>query len=346
MRAHVWIAHQRYPTKGRVWHPGGAHPFVGMNEALVHNGDFANYHSVSEYLAQRNIFPAVPGPTRKSPSCSSICGSRVYGYPLEYIIEALAPTTELDFDQLPAEKQRSTVRSRRRTCTARPTVRGSSSSPAAWPRPASSSSSASPTPRCFGPRSSRCRKATSSIGLICSEKAGHRRYARQPGQRGQAVHADGSRPYWNARGGSHTDGGAFVLTVSPDQRHELLPATNGNGHYHHEGHRQVRRDRCALPAGTDHCDLSTPIKTAGSDTDGDLQRIEQAVTDGDAQCRIFEHIRDSVAELGLRPAAMVRRTRLADRTARQNAPALGHRRADAVRSTSAIPPAARNEARY
>ena len=28
-RAHVWIAHQRYPTKGRVWHPGGAHPFIG-----------------------------------------------------------------------------------------------------------------------------------------------------------------------------------------------------------------------------------------------------------------------------------------------------------------------------
>ncbi len=24
--ANVWIAHQRYPTKGRVWHPGGAHP--------------------------------------------------------------------------------------------------------------------------------------------------------------------------------------------------------------------------------------------------------------------------------------------------------------------------------
>ena len=56
-RAHVWIAHQRYPTKGRVWHPGGAHPFIGLNEALVHNGDFANYHSVCEYLAGRNIFP-------------------------------------------------------------------------------------------------------------------------------------------------------------------------------------------------------------------------------------------------------------------------------------------------
>ena len=32
--------------------------------------------------------------------------NRVYGYPIEYIIEALAPTTELDFDRLPAEKQR------------------------------------------------------------------------------------------------------------------------------------------------------------------------------------------------------------------------------------------------
>jgi glutamate synthase domain-containing protein 1 len=55
--AHVWIGHHRYPTKGRVWHPGGAHPFIGLNEALVHNGDFANHASISEYLAQRNIYP-------------------------------------------------------------------------------------------------------------------------------------------------------------------------------------------------------------------------------------------------------------------------------------------------
>ena len=32
--------------------------------------------------------------------------NRMYRYPLEYIIEALAPTTELDFDRLPPEKQR------------------------------------------------------------------------------------------------------------------------------------------------------------------------------------------------------------------------------------------------
>ena len=54
LRAQVWIAHQRFPTKGRVWHPGGAHPFAGMNMALVHNGDFANYHSVAESLIQRH----------------------------------------------------------------------------------------------------------------------------------------------------------------------------------------------------------------------------------------------------------------------------------------------------
>ncbi|MEW5902125.1 MAG: glutamate synthase, partial [Acidobacteriota bacterium] len=57
LKAHIWIGHQRYPTKGRVWHPGGAHPFMGMNEALVHNGDFANYYSIVEYLRQRNIHP-------------------------------------------------------------------------------------------------------------------------------------------------------------------------------------------------------------------------------------------------------------------------------------------------
>ena len=56
--AHAWIGHHRYPTKGKVWHPGGAHPFIGLHEALVHNGDFSNYHSISEYLAQRNIYPS------------------------------------------------------------------------------------------------------------------------------------------------------------------------------------------------------------------------------------------------------------------------------------------------
>lgn len=90
LRAHVWIGHHRYPTKGRVWHPGGAHPFIGLNEALVHNGDFANYASIGEYLAQRNIYPLFLTDTEVSVQVFDLL-HRVYGYPLEYVIEALAP---------------------------------------------------------------------------------------------------------------------------------------------------------------------------------------------------------------------------------------------------------------
>ena len=103
-KAHGWIAHQRYPTKGRVWHPGGAHPFIGMDEALVHNGDFANYHAVSEYLKQHNIFPQFLTDTEVSVLLFDLL-NRTFNYPMEYIIEAIAPTSEYDFDQLPPEKQ-------------------------------------------------------------------------------------------------------------------------------------------------------------------------------------------------------------------------------------------------
>jgi glutamate synthase domain-containing protein 1 len=103
-KAHGWIAHQRYPTKGRVWHPGGAHPFIGLDEALVHNGDFANYHSITEYLKEFNISPQFLTDTEVSVLLFDLW-NRGFNYPLEYIIEAMAPTTEHDFDRLPAEKQ-------------------------------------------------------------------------------------------------------------------------------------------------------------------------------------------------------------------------------------------------
>src|SRR2546425_466946 len=105
IQARVWIGHQRYPTKGRVWHPGGAHPFTALDTALVHNGDFANYHAVSEYLAQRNLFPLFLTDTEVSVLLVDLW-ARIYGYPLEYVIEAMAPTTERDLLMLPAERQR------------------------------------------------------------------------------------------------------------------------------------------------------------------------------------------------------------------------------------------------
>ena len=160
MRAKIWIAHQRYPTKGRVWHPAGAHPFIGMNEALVHNGDFANYFGVTEYLRQRNLVPQFLTDTEVSVLLFDLL-TRVYGYPLEYVIEAMAPTTENRLRR-PSRtaRRRSTGPFRPSTCTDRPTAPGSSSSRAAIRTSANTSFWGSPTPRCSDRRCSPSRRGT------------------------------------------------------------------------------------------------------------------------------------------------------------------------------------------
>jgi glutamate synthase domain-containing protein 1/glutamate synthase domain-containing protein 3 len=210
-KAHVWIAHQRFPTKGRVWHPGGAHPFIGMDEALVHNGDFANYYSVSEYLYQRNVVPLFLTDTEVSVQVFDLL-NRVYGYPLEYIIESLAPTTELDFDQLSAEKQQ-IYRQIQAT-----QIHGSPDGPwffiIARNMPGQRkyqligiTDTAMLRPQVFA-----LQKGEVEIGLICSEKqaidATLQSLAREDPRFGTLADR-----YWNARGGSYTDGGAFIFSV-------------------------------------------------------------------------------------------------------------------------------------
>ena len=212
-RAHVWIAHQRYPTKGRVWHPGGAHPFIGLNEALVHNGDFANYHAVSEYLAQRNVFPKFLTDTEVSAQLFDLM-NRVYKYPIEYIIEALAPTTELDFDRLPEHKRRIYRQIQAAHLHAAPDgpwffIIARSLAETREFQLVGITDTAMLRPQVFA-----LSEGDVSIGLICSEK-----------QAIDATLASLSREdarflpvadkYWNARGGSHNDGGAFLMTLSP-----------------------------------------------------------------------------------------------------------------------------------
>ncbi len=212
--AHAWIAHQRYPTRGRVWHPGGAHPFTAMNMALVHNGDFANYHSVTEYLKQRNIFPQFITDTEVSALTFDLL-SRVYKYPVEYIIEALAPTTELDFDRLAPEKQKIY-----RAIQASH-IHGSPDGP--WFFIIARNLLANRSFQLMGitdtamlrPQVFAFVDGEVQVGLIGSEK--------------QAIDAtllslskDDKRicpvadKYWNARGGSHSDGGAFMFNIIPD----------------------------------------------------------------------------------------------------------------------------------
>ncbi len=249
LHAHVWIAHQRYPTKGRVWHPGGAHPFVGLNEALVHNGDFANYHSVSEYLLQRNIRPQFLTDTEVSVQLFDLW-SRVYKYPLEYVIEALAPTTEHDFDHLPEEKQRIY---RRIQATH---IHGSPDGP--WFFIIARSLPDQKQYQLLGitdtamlrPQVFALSEGDVQVGLICSEKQAIDATLRSLGEEDQRFCPIADR-YWNARGGSHTDGGAFVFTITDEGDRRALTCTDKFGRAVSVGGARVR------------CDLAPPDMSGG-----------------------------------------------------------------------------------
>jgi glutamate synthase domain-containing protein 1/glutamate synthase domain-containing protein 3 len=210
-KAHAWLAHQRYPTRGRVWHPGGCHPFSALNEALVHNGDFANYQSVYEYLKQRNYHPLFLTDTEEAALLLDLW-SRVYKYPLEYLIEAMAPTSEMDFDMLPKEKQElyKAIQTHHVNASpdgpwffiiARNDVKNSQF------QLIGITDTAMLRPQVFA-----LQEGEVQIGLICSEK--------------QAIDAtlislEREDPrfkpiadkYWNARGGSYTDGGSFIFNL-------------------------------------------------------------------------------------------------------------------------------------
>jgi glutamate synthase domain-containing protein 1/glutamate synthase domain-containing protein 3 len=210
-KAHVWIAHQRYPTKGRVWHPGGAHPFIGLDEALVHNGDFANYYSVSEYLYQRNIIPLFLTDTEVSVQVFDLL-NRVYGYPLEYIIESLAPTTEMDFDNLSPEKQR--IYKQIQTTQ----MHGSPDGP--WFFIIARNLTGQRAYQLIGitdtamlrPQVFALQKGEVEIGLICSEKQAIDATLQSLAKEDPRFGTIADR-YWNARGGSYTDGGSFIFSV-------------------------------------------------------------------------------------------------------------------------------------
>jgi glutamate synthase domain-containing protein 1/glutamate synthase domain-containing protein 3 len=211
VHAHVWIGHHRYPTKGRVWHPGGAHPFVGLHEALVHNGDFANYASICEYLGQRNIFPLFLTDTEVSALVFDLL-HRTYRYPLEYVIEALAPTTERDFALLPADK-REIYRMIQATH-----IHGSPDGP--WFFLIAQSAQEKGEYRLIGitdtsmlrPQVFAFQEGRASIGFAASEKQAIDAALASLAVEDKRFWSRADR-YWNARGGSHTDGGAFVFTV-------------------------------------------------------------------------------------------------------------------------------------
>ena len=213
IEAHLWIGHQRYPTRGRVWHPGGAHPFVGLNEALVHNGDFANYSAVCEYLRQWGIVPQFITDTEVSVLLFDLY-SRVLGYPLEYVIEALAPTPQGDFERLSKRRQRIF----RAIQTAH--IHGSPDGP--WFFIIARTDSKTGAPQLIGITDVSMLRPqvfclyegkNKSFGAISSEKQAIDAFFNHISAEDSSVPPRADR-YWAARGGSCTDGGAFVYTIN------------------------------------------------------------------------------------------------------------------------------------
>ena len=258
-KAHCWIAHQRYPTKGRVWHPGGAHPFIGMNEALVHNGDFANYHSVSEYLKIRNSYPLFLTDTEVSVLLFDLW-KRTYRYPLEYVIEAMAPTTELDFDRLPVEKQRIYGHIQATH------MNGSPDGP--WFFIIARNDVENDQFQLMGitdtamlrPQVFALSQGEVSIGLCCSEKQAIDATL-------DSLAAEDPRfspiadKYWNARGGSHTDGGAFIFSLSGEVDNKKLTCTDKFGAEVTLPSGKTRRDRAAeIISPQNESDLGSSVR--------------------------------------------------------------------------------------
>jgi glutamate synthase domain-containing protein 1/glutamate synthase domain-containing protein 3 len=211
--SYVWIGHQRYPTRGRVWHPGGAHPFVGLHEALVHNGDFANYHAVTEYLRQRGMVPLFVTDTEVAVLLFDFY-ARVLGYPLEFLIEALAPTPDGDFERLSKQKQRIY----RALQTAH--IHGSPDGP--WFFIIVRTEPRTGLPQLVGitdvsmlrPQVFAFQMGEKSYGAIASEKQAIDAFFEELAAADSGIPPVADR-YWNARGGSCADGGAFIYTLFP-----------------------------------------------------------------------------------------------------------------------------------
>jgi len=210
--AQIWIGHQRYPTKGKIWHPGGSHPFIGLNDILIHNGDFANYHSIAEYLKQRNIYPLFLTDTEVAALYWDLL-TRTYQYPLEYAIEAIAPTTEKDFTMLPKAKKK--IYKAIQTTH----IHGSPDGP--WFFIVARNNLSEKQLQLIGitdtsmlrPQVFALQERDIKIGLIASEKQAIDTILSCLSKDDKRYSPIADR-YWYARGGSYTDGGAFIFTIN------------------------------------------------------------------------------------------------------------------------------------
>jgi glutamate synthase domain-containing protein 3 len=250
-----------------------------MNMALVHNGDFANYHSVTEYLKQRNIYPQFITDTEVSAQMFDLL-SRIYKYPVEYIIEAFAPTTELDFDRLPNEKQE-IYRAIQSTH-----MHGSPDGP--WFfiiarnlienrkfQLLGITDTAMLRPQVFA-----FVDGEVQVGIIGSEKQAIDATLESLARDDKRICPIADK-YWNARGGSYSDGGAFMFDIVPDNK----------GKY-----RLECKDKFGTPVviteKTESCDFTKEIPDIKNN-----EQIGKIINEYAAAGKyIFEFVRDNIPQ--------------------------------------------------
>ena len=240
----MWIAHQRFPTKGRVWHPAGAHPFTGINIALVHNGDFANYHSVSRAPAAEEHLSAVPDGHRGVGAAlrSSEPGPIIIPWNTS---SRRWPRLRSWISTGCPENKKKLYRAIQATH-----IHGSPDGP--WFFIIARNDAAQKQFQLLGitdtamlrPQVFAFCDGEVQVGLIASEK--------------QAIDAtllslskDDIRicpvadKYWNARGGSHTDGGAFIFNLTGESGRLRMSCTDKFG------------KPVSMPEGSEPCDFAS-----------------------------------------------------------------------------------------
>ena len=118
--------------------------------------------------------------------------------------------------------------------------------------------------------------------------------------------------YWNARGGSHTDGGAFLINVTPS-------GNNGDGQNYQMSVTNKFGQAVTTAPGQAHCDLSSPAVPPAS-SNGDEALLEETTAGKNPQA-LFEYLKDSMVEMDYdRLRTFV--NRLVERTA-QEMPGVG-----------------------
>ncbi|MCH7662455.1 MAG: glutamate synthase, partial [Chloroflexi bacterium] len=146
---------------------------------------------------------------------------RIYKYPLEYVIEALAPTTERDYTKLPADKQRVYQMLQTTHMHASPdgpwffliaqSERDQQDNPIY--RLTGITDTSMLRPQVFAWQEHEASDGSKvSIGFAASEKQAIDAALEDLAREDNRFWTQADR-YWNARGGSHTDGGAFLFSV-------------------------------------------------------------------------------------------------------------------------------------